>query len=142
MNIGMKILFVLKALWAMIFPSYTVDFDVSLLPQQFIYREIPPKVEPRQIAVSVESNAYKDLRELLINEQHGWRYDLAAYGGLKVFAADTMRINCYDGGLVINYADRSGNWVQIVKAIPGKACPSPFAKEVHVIIIHRRTLCL
>lgn len=132
MNIGMKILFVLKALWAMLFPSYTVDFDVSLLPQHFIYREIHPKVEPRQVAVSAESAVYKDLKELLTSEQHGWRYELAAYGGLKVFAADTMYINCYDGGLVINYADRSGNWVQILKMIPGKTCPSPFAKEERV----------
>lgn len=129
----MKIVFLFKALLAMLFAFYTVDFDVSLLPAKFTYREIKPKAEPRQAMVGVESKAYKELKELLTSEQHGWKYDLVSHAGLKVFESNVMRINCYDEGLVINYVDGSGNWVQIVKGIPGKTCPNPLITEETVV---------
>jgi hypothetical protein len=114
--------FAIKATLMSILPFYQVDFPVDLFPKELNYLEY--KLGTETASKTLTEKETETLKEFIFKNKDGWRYDLTTYAPARYFRSPSMTINCSGAGLVVNYADKDNNWVQISKKASGGACPA------------------
>jgi hypothetical protein len=118
-------LFMIKAILMSFLPFYRVDFPVELFPKEITYVEYDHGREVGRITLNEKEGSYIVLKELFIKNRNGWRYDLTTYAPGHLFISSKMKINCLnDGALVVNYEDKSSDWIQISKKDGVDSCPT------------------
>jgi hypothetical protein len=119
-------LFVLKALLMAVLPFYRVDFPVDRFPKEFSYAEYDNGREMEAHLLKDDDPTYIALKNLITEEQKGWKYDLNTYAHSHMFSSPTMQINCLGHSFIVNYDEDEGSneWIQISKNVKG-TCPTP-----------------
>jgi hypothetical protein len=116
-------MFVLKALLMMLIPFYRVDFPIDQLPPSLTYVVYSNGKEITEKTIESKDPPYIELRETLVKERAGWRYDLNTYAPEIIFKGPGMVINCRKNAIVVNFQlTNSQTWVQISKTIDKANC--------------------
>src|ERR1700730_4419824 len=105
-----------------ILPFYRVNFPIDQFPKEFIYVKYEDGQKTKETMIKEGDESYILLKNFLIGEKAGWRYDLNTYAPGYVFSSPTMRINCLKNALIVNYQENKNSWVQMSKTVKG-VCP-------------------
>lgn len=108
------LLALLKALLMSIFPFYRTTFPEANIPPAFTYVIYSNGAKIQEKRIAAGDVEYDAIKRVLIFERTGWIYDFNTYVPARVYSSTTMNINCWGGGLVVNYKD-GAHWAQISK---------------------------
>ncbi len=117
-------LFWIKAILMSFLPFYRIDFPIEAFPKELTYIEYNHGREVGKKILHEEETSYIALKELFIKNENGWRYDLNTYSPDRLFNSSKMKINCLDGALIVNYENKTSNWIQISKKDVLGSCPA------------------
>jgi len=108
--------FILKAVVMLAIPWYRTDLNLWSLPKSFEYVEFSQGKEMSRRPVSVGDVDYSTLKNFLLSEREGWRYDLSSYAPNRIFKSVDLSVNfLVNNWIVVNYKNAEGEWLQLSK---------------------------
>lgn len=116
-------LFFVNALLMIIFPFYRTEFPIDDLPKEFSVTVYENGAITRNTSVNLTSPTYSGLKDFLEKEKSGWRYDMKTYAPRYQFDSPSLKINCLDSFVVVNFLKAKDVWVQISKTT-SSSCPT------------------